>query len=118
MPTLRTPQLQQKYHDYLSTLKPNECGLCNTKPLREYTHWLLIENDFPYDKLAEKHLMLVSKRHVVEQDFTPEEQEELRLIKHELIISPEFDMVIEITEPHKTIPPHFHLHIIKLREDI
>ncbi len=121
MPSLRTPDLQEKYTQYRKTVdisSPHSCPLCVDKPIELYVHWKLIRNDFPYNKIAEKHLMLVPLRHVVEADFTPEEVVELRTIKHDILTSPEFDMVIEIDEFYKTIPSHFHLHVIKLRSDI
>lgn len=121
MPQLRTPDLQEKYDHHLKALKhadDHTCPLCSKEPIELYVHWKLIRNDFPYNKIAEKHLMLVPLRHVVEADFTSEEIAELRTIKHDILTSPDFDMVIEVDELYKTIPSHFHLHVIKLRSDI
>lgn len=37
-------------------------NLIDVEPVREWTHWKLIENRFPYDKLNTKHFMVVLKR--------------------------------------------------------
>lgn len=119
MSSLRTPPIEESYakyradHDFIA-----HCPLCEKKPIRAYTYWKIVPNDFMYDKIAKKHDMIVPLRHTTEIDFTDGEREELRLIKHEFMMSPEYDFVMEITEPHKTIPPHFHMHIIALRDDL
>lgn len=119
MSSLRTPPIEEAYHQYRENHDfITHCPLCEKEPLRLFTHWKIVRNDFPYDKLAREHNMIVSLRHTVEADFTPAETEELRKIKHEIMLSPEYDFVMEITEPHKTIPPHFHMHIIALRDDL
>lgn len=119
MSSLRTPSIEEAYkayraeHDFVA-----HCPLCEKPPIRMFKNWKIVPNDFPYDKFAKEHNMIVPLRHTVEADFTPEEVEELRQIKHEIMLSPEYDFVMEITEPHKTIPPHFHMHIIALRDDL
>ncbi len=119
MSSLRTPQIEESYIAYRASHDFHEhCPLCEKPALETFVYWKIVPNDFPYDKLAKKHNMIVPLRHVVEADFTPEEVEELRKIKHQIMLSPEYDFVMEITEPHKTIPPHFHLHILQLRDDL
>ncbi len=119
MSSLRTPPIEQAYEVYKHTHNFDiHCPLCEKEPSQLFIHWKIVPNDFPYDKLAKRHEMLVPLRHVVESEFTPAEAEELRKIKHEMIQSPEYDFVMEITEPHKTIPPHFHMHLISLRDDL
>lgn len=117
---LRTPALQKAYHEYLDTIPENICPLCDGlhTTIQTWNHWLLVKNDFPYDKIVQTHLMLVTKRHITEDTMTAEEFNELRSIKKELFSNPDFDMLIENTQPHKTIKDHFHLHLIHLREDL
>lgn len=119
MSSLRTPPIEQAYNTYRAEHDfKDHCPLCDKKALRTFTYWKIVPNDFPYDKLAKVHNMIVPLRHTVEAEFTDGEIEELRKIKHEIMLSPEYDFVMEITEPHKTIPPHFHMHIIALRDDL
>jgi hypothetical protein len=115
---LRTPPIEEAYHQYRASHDFDaHCPLCEKPAITQFVHWKIVPNDFPYDKLAKAHNMIVPLRHTVEADFTPEEVEELRQIKHRIMVSPEYDFVMEITEPHKTIPPHFHLHIIALKDN-
>jgi len=50
----------------------------NEKILREFEHWILIENRFPYDRMARTNDMLVSKRPLQSRyDGTDTEQTEI-----------------------------------------
>lgn len=112
MPTLRTPEGKKKYQEYLNTTDTqNSCPLCNKENLKDFKFWKIIENKFPYDLIAKTHHMLISKRHVPEKELTREELEELNLIK-ESYAHPTYDWILEPTLKNKTIPNHFHIHLI------
>ncbi len=68
-------------------------------------------NDFPYDLIAQTHHMLVSNRHVTEPELSGEELDEFKKIK-ESVIHKEYDYLIEATHNKKSIPGHFHIHLI------
>jgi hypothetical protein len=55
--------------------------------------------------------MLVPIRHTTEADLTVNEIMELAGIKSQ-IIAEEYDWIIEPTPKNKSIPDHFHLHLI------
>jgi hypothetical protein len=86
------------------------CPLCDEQSIREFVYWRLIPNSFPYDRIAKKHDMLVTKRHVQEQDLTDDEKAELFHIKQNEL--DEYPYIVEAHQKQKSIPHHFHLHFL------
>ncbi len=114
----RTAAVDKRYARWKKTKGVNgECGLCPKKPLKSFRHWIIVKNDFPYDKIATRHDMILSRRHAPEPKLTPQELRELRKIK-ERYIHKTYEFIIEATYKKKSIPDHFHLHLINAREDI
>jgi diadenosine tetraphosphate (Ap4A) HIT family hydrolase len=117
MGTLRAPETWQKYQDAIAngTLEKG-CVLCDKTPVVEFKFWKIIMNDFPYDRIAEVHHMLVPIRHVTEEGLSKEEHQELlRLKKSEL--NREYQYLLEATPSTKSIPGHFHIHLIVKKEE-
>jgi len=112
MASLRTREGKKKYQEYLKTQESStSCPLCDKKPIKDFNFWIVAENSFPYDRIAKTHHLLLPKRHVSEKELTGEELEELASIK-ESHINTEYDWIIEATRKNKSIPDHFHLHLI------
>lgn len=55
--------------------------------------------------------MLVPVRHAREDELTAEEVLELGTVKAGFI-NDEYDYILEATNKTKTIPSHFHLHLV------
>ena len=108
---LRTPETSREYREYRANdnLK-NECPLCNREAIKVFSHWKVMVNLFPYDKIASRHDMLVPLRHVTDAELTTDEKEELAIIRASFV--QEYDYIIEATVKTKSIPQHFHLHLI------
>ena len=101
-----------KYRSYLREIEGStECVLCAKESLKQFTHWRIVQNRFPYDLIAETHHMLIPNRHVVEDDLTVEELVEIKLIKQG-IINETYDWMLEPTHKNKSMPAHFHLHLL------
>jgi len=116
MATLRTPEGEKKYQDYIKAGGlDNGCPLCRDTARKTFTYWKIVSNDFPYDRVAGAHDMVVPLRHITEHELTAEELEELREIKHSYI-NDTYDYVIEAVYKKKSIPKHFHLHLVTLKE--
>jgi len=112
MATLRTPEGKKKYKEYLELRNSDSpCPLCNKELVKDFNFWKVIDNKFPYDKIAKIHHMLIPKRHAQEKELNSEEIDELSHIK-ESYINPMYDWIIEPTSKNKSIPDHFHLHLI------
>src|SRR3990167_824040 len=116
MNLLRTPEQQAKYDEYIAEGNLDKgCGLCERRSLRDFGRWRIIDNIFPYDRIAKVHHMIIPKRHVKEADLTYEELEELRQIKEEHLQG-DYDLIIEATHRTRSIPGHFHIHLVVFKD--
>jgi hypothetical protein len=112
MANLRTLEGDRIYKEYLSNKLADEgCALCTKTALQSFKYWKIVQNSFIYDLIAKEHHMLVLLRHAKEDTLTEEELKEMAEIK-EKFIHPKYDYIIEATHKEKSIPDHFHLHLI------
>lgn len=58
--TMRTPGLEEKYQSAITWRKLKD--LRKEKPIQDFKYWLIVENRFPHDKIAEVNHMIVLKR--------------------------------------------------------
>lgn len=86
------------------------CALCAKTAIKTFTYWKLIPNEFPYDLIASTHEMLVPLRHSTEQDLNADELQEFQSIKATDLQT--YDYLVEATMKTKSIPQHFHLHLL------
>lgn len=112
MGTMRTPQTEAAYKAYIDEggLAAG-CVLCAKPALKEFRSWKIIKNDFPYDKIAMQHDMIIPLRHAAQDEVTNEEWQELNEIK-ESYIHPTYEWMMEATNIKKSIPSHFHIHLV------
>lgn len=112
----RTPEQQESYEAYKAAGNlDRDCVLCARESLRTFEHWRIIKNMFPYDKIAKVHHMILPKRHVTEPELSEEEVRELRKIKEEYFHK-DYDFMIEAMGNMKSIPAHFHNHLIVVKD--
>ena len=112
MASLRTKEGKAKHQEYRNnTPKEHGCPLCNKPSIDTFKYWKITDNSFPYDLIADKHHMLIPIRHVVEGDLSAEERNEMFEIKKG-VVDAKYDYIIEATDKEKSIPDHFHLHLI------
>ena len=117
MINFRIPQTALAYREAIHRgLLQGSCVLCSKPSLEAFIHWKILPNDYPYDEIAEVHHMIVPVRHVTEQNLTSEEREELEKIREEYI-HPNYDYILEGTQKTKTVPAHYHLHLIVIKKD-
>lgn len=111
--TLRTNDADMKYRKFLREEYTGECIFCAKKSLvKEYKLWIIIENDFPYNKIASEHYILSPKRHVEEEkDLYGSERDELYKVLDKL----DYNMRIINKKKDCSVPQHLHYHIIKLK---
>lgn len=114
--SLRLPEVEEAYRAHRKSLPVDAgCPLCGNEPaIHTFNHWQIVINAFPYGKLAEVHHMLIPRRHVDEQGLTEEEKAELIEIKH-TYVADTYQYLIEATKNLKSIPDHFHIHLINPR---
>jgi len=113
MAYLRSKELNDLYKsDRETETFKSGCPLCTSPTLEQFTYWKIIQNKYPYDLISSAHKMLVPLRHVPAQELTAEENAEFMEIKHSEAIQNEYDIFIESTDRARSIPAHFHLHLI------
>ena len=112
MPRFRTKETQEKYNTFRAHGSMDSgCALCAKEPIRVFTHWNIVVNDFPYDGVAKKHDMILPKRHIDEKGLSDQEKQELFDVKG-VYLDDHYDYIIESTNHTKSILEHFHLHLI------
>lgn len=117
MATLRTRETKEKYKAWLADRGPQtECPLCSREPLHQFMYWKIIDNHFPYDRIAKVHHTLVPLRHVAEKDLSAEERVELLEIKRSSFINDQYDYSLEATPRTLSIPDHFHIHLMVIKD--
>ena len=111
--TLRTPETEKRYQDLKDSGSMGDgCRLCIVEPTQTFKYWKLIPNEFPYDKIAEKHDMIIPIRHTAE--INDDERGELLTLRG-TYINEHYRYILEATNRTKSIPAHFHLHLIELK---
>lgn len=104
---LRTRETLIRYTD---AADPNFMDTAQGTPLGE--HWQIFPNEFPYDKLAERHDLLFPRRKFAEpEDMNREEAQELALIQKDF--AGDYDSIL-MNLPHtRSVPGYFHLHLLR-----
>jgi len=115
MGELRTQKIIDAYNDFKAQGGlERDCPLCRSPIVKEFEYWIIMENIFPYDLIAIKHDMIITKRHVDEENISPEEWKEYEKIKKEYLHN-NYEYIIEATYQKKSIPKHFHLHLVNAK---
>ena len=117
MGILRTKRAQQKYLKLITEgFLENGCNLCKKVSfIKEFKHWRIIENKFPYDRIAKVNHMIIPKRHITEKKLNNLEKKEFEIIKSGYVAK-KYEFLIECTNKRKSIPGHFHIHLIIVKD--
>lgn len=112
---LRTDETWQKYQNEPKK-NSGECFMCDLDYVvivKEFNHWVVIENNYPYDTVASTHHLLIPKRHFPFIDnATPDELDELYQLKHQFDKEAFYDCFIENFSVGKSQPQHIHYHLV------
>jgi hypothetical protein len=113
--SLRSQETEARYRaDIRDGILERGCKLCEKPALKQFAHWKIVINDYPYDSIAEVHDMIVSLRHVREDGLSSEELSEYKRIKEEHLMGT-YQYILEATHGSQSIPSHYHLHLINAR---
>lgn len=112
----RSKKTYEKYEKVkASGILQKGCNLCKkTTSLKNFKHWRIVHNKYPYDKVAKIHHMIIPKRHTVYEELNRVERDELDLIKN-THINLKYEVILEATNKEKSIPDHFHLHLMVMK---
>jgi diadenosine tetraphosphate (Ap4A) HIT family hydrolase len=111
----------QETHDaYVAVIESGHltsgCPLCKSKTLAEFTYWRLVENDFPYDRVAEVHHMIIPMRHTSGEDLSGEEESELSHLLKTDLNTRGYNYFMQSLPSNMSIPAHLHYHLIKAKQ--
>lgn len=116
--TLRSGEVLERYKKHRKSLGAGlkVVDLASLPSILEWKFWRMVANEFPYDKIAERHCMLIpDRKFALEQDMTLEERIDLNDIKAYFQKTQEFDCIMENIMHMRTVPGHYHLHVLKLK---
>lgn len=89
--------------------------LAEEPSIKEWQHWRIIRNRFPYDLAFSSHDLLLPKRVVADRkDLSRAEASELDwlLVSY---IEDSYDMVMVNTLKRQSVPGHYHLHLVSYK---
>lgn len=111
-PDWRTVATHERYMDKINNGHLDDgCPLCTDTPLETFTHWKIISNSFPYDRVASKHHMIVPLRHTDGDDLTNEELAELDSLK-KAKLNETYNYIMQSLPARMSIPNHIHYHLL------
>ena len=108
MQQLRTKKTQKEYEKKLKSLPENYCHFCNQETN-------LYKSDFPYDKIAKRHLLYFPTKH--QSSVFGTELEKMSQVINELK-KQGFNLFFVNKEKNRTFKSHFHLHCIELKKSV
>ena len=119
MKSPRTAETEKKYQEFKKQ-KVAEIGrsdhlhLPDETVVREFTHWLIIENRFPYDAMASVNHLLVPKRTFSDYYKADEaEREEYHKIIQELAAEDYYHALVENFPKSRSVTRHNHVHLVR-----
>lgn len=114
--SLRMPENEGKYKQFVADGGlEHGCVLCKKEPVLMFTYWKIVPNSYPYDRIAKTHDMIMPIRHAKETELTDAEWREFEKISAEYL-HPVYEYLVESTHKSKSLPEHYHLHLIVTTE--
>lgn len=115
--SLRTKKTEVSYKIFRKSQSDDVCFFCDKqkqKIIKKYKYFIIIKNNFPYDRVAKTSHILFPKRHIKEKELNNEELLELQKIKQKIIESKTYSYMIQGLSL-MSIPDHLHFHLIDLK---
>ena len=103
---------------YLDLIKKGEAltTFKDIDAIEEWGYWKIVPDQFPYDRISKTHHLLVPKRiFASSKDMTAEERKEYESIL-ETYAKENYDVYIKKLSDNKTVPGHYHLHLLTLKK--
>jgi len=116
----RSHKIEKAYHKHRQDLGHEVCLLCDglkAKVTKNFKHWVILSNKFPYDKIAKNHDLLVIKNHIASLDkLSKEESEELFKIKTTHLPKMNYCLILENLPKRQSVKGHYHFHLVELKD--
>jgi len=108
---LRTKEMHTKYLTFSKDPNFFETALS----IKEFVHWRIINNNFPYDAITDTHHMLIPKRQAASKDDL-EAEEMVEFVRIEKWLEQNYDAVM-LNFPKNQSQPHWlHYHLLDFKE--
>jgi hypothetical protein len=112
---VRTKEMSEKYLRAIQDGHLSKgCNLCNAPSIKDFQYWRIVDNMFPWDVIAKTQHMIIPKRHITYKELTDDEKKEFDVIKFADMEN--YDLSAEARTKNKSIPNHFHIHLIVLKD--
>lgn len=112
----RTPETNAAYEAFKQTTphhQRQQFNFATEHIIREFTHWCVIKNRFPYDTMVRVNDLLVLKRPVsARHDLSDSEAAEYQVIMEILAEEDYYDAVIENFPRVQSVTKHVHVHLV------
>ncbi len=119
MKSPRTPETSKAYKAFKEEKQAksgttNHLDITDEIIVKEYTHWLIIENRFPYDAMTSINHMLIPRRSFGDHyEATKEERAEYHTIIQELAANDYYDALVENFPRSRSLSRHAHIHLVR-----
>jgi len=110
--SLRTVKGEAIYADHKKNGKTK--SLSEEHSIKEWQHWRLIDNKFPYASVFKVHHMLIPKREVDKKNLSKNELREMDLILEELDVL--YDCMLVNFNKKQSIKYHYHVHMLTYKD--
>lgn len=115
---VRTDATMHRYHDVMKAREGSDvCVLCAVPSLVEYEYWRIVDNEYPYDRIASTHHLLMPKRCCDDNDLTVAEHAELIALR-DTVLNDQYDCMVVNMPKYTSVKQHFHYHLIVLKEEL
>lgn len=115
----RSPETEQKYQAFKKAKRAVNTDLTvfdltEEIIVREFDHWLIIENRFPYDNMTSVNHMLVPRRSFDDYYAAEDtERDEYHEIIKQLAAENYYDAIVENLPRSKSVSRHNHIHLVR-----
>lgn len=115
MNTPRHIHTEDAYREFKNSVADTDAfDFSNETVIREFTHWVIIKNRFPYDTMVRTNDMLVSRnKNTYLYDCSPEEQNEYHEIIKQLSEEAYYDALIDNFPKARSVKKHTHIHLVQ-----
>lgn len=84
--------------------------------VRSFKHWLIVGNEFPYDRIASRHDMLIPRRKIKDVfQLSVMETAELKRIMKNINTQKRYDAILLAFPWSRTVRTRLHFHLLRIK---
>lgn len=110
----RSAKVQAEYEAFKNAKAVDAFVYESHEVVREFTHWLIIQNRFPYDNMVRINHLLISREPLTSPlQADTAVKTEFEAIIQELTDQHDYDALIQNFPKTTTVKTQFHVHLVK-----